>query len=136
MNGQKNQSTVRDLPIVNAAERLFCPRKKNYILPRGKGKTTRILSIADYLNAPVICASESRRSHVISECRQWGYIIPAVYTADDLVKGKLIGTSRKNYVVDDADDVLQALIEKLSGGKANIVATSATISKEDDEFER
>ena len=108
---------------------------RNIHLRRGSGKTTRLLSIADYMRAPIICPTESHRRHIHSECKRWGFSVPAVYTAADIADGRLIGTSRSDYLVDDADDVLRCLLDRLSGGKVQVVAVSSTDDREVNEFE-
>lgn len=134
MNGSK--TAQRELPIVNMADvrRRERMRRKNFYLPKGMGKTTRLLSISEFCGAPVICASEDRRRHILSECKRWRYRVPAVYTAADLVSGRFIGTSRGDYVVDDADDVLEALLSRLSGGKIDVIASSSRLDEESDDF--
>ena len=109
-------------------------RCRDLYLPRGKGKTTRLLALADICGAPMICATNSQRNHILSECKKWGFHIPAVYTAYDLIRGNIIGAPGRDYIVDDADMVLRELIAGLSGGKAHVLAASATYNAGGDEF--
>lgn len=131
----QNQRPRRELPVVNMTDAKRADWRKDYYLPTGKGKTARLLAIAEFTRSSIICASDTRRRHIQAECKRWGYKIPAIFTASELVSGRLIGTNRSDYVVDDSGDVLQNLISGLSGGKANVIATAYRMDEECDEFD-
>ena len=130
-------SKIKDIPIVNAAKgaQPVQRRRPNIFLPRRSGKTMRILSLAEYFGACVICADEKRRNHLKEMCLRWNFRVSSIRTVQEIVRGDIIGSRKQDCVVDDADDVLKELLFRLSGGRIDVIAMARTNSEEADEFE-
>lgn len=101
---------------------------RNLILRRGGGKTTRLLAISEFRNAPIICVNESHRRHILDMSRRYGYYIPNPICANDLLSGKLYGNNTySEYLVDESQDVLDALVAGLTrAGHGCVVGMSTT----------
>ena len=88
---------------------------RNLILARGAGKTTRLLAISEFRNAPIICINDAQRRFILDMARQYGYCIPTPLVVGDLLSGKLYGNhTYTEYLVDESQDVLDALISGLT----------------------
>lgn len=88
---------------------------KHYILkPRG-GKTTRMLAISEFENAPIICTDETARRHLISLSRKYDFEIPYPITAREMLAGKMYKSNIHNrFLVDNSKEVLQVLISGMT----------------------
>lgn len=88
---------------------------KNLILRRGGGKTTRLLAMSEFHNAPIICVDGAHKQQVLDMARRHGYIIPAPATVQELVNGKFYADSvYRDFLVDESQDVLCALVSALT----------------------
>lgn len=101
---------------------------RNLILRRGGGKTTRLLAISEFRQAPIICVNEAHRRSVLDMARRHGYYIPAPIVAGELLNGKLYGNNTyKEYLVDESQDVLDALVSGLTrAGSGCVVGMTTT----------
>lgn len=101
---------------------------RNIILRRGAGKTTRLLAISEFKNAPIICVNEGHRRHILDMARRHGYCIPTPFIANDLLNGSLYGNNTyMEYLVDESQDVLDALVSGLTrAGKGCVVGMTTT----------
>lgn len=79
-------------------------------LPRGKGKTMRILYASEYHNAPILCATEESKKYIIDTARWLDISIPEPVTVCDIGNHKLQGKGFNSVMVDDMDRVLQAFL--------------------------
>ena len=77
---------------------------KIFNLPRGSGKTTRMLYASEFNNAPIICSTESRKRHIIKAAKELNLEIPDPLTVHE-IKFNAIGRIDK-YLVDNALEVL------------------------------
>lgn len=96
-------------------------------LPRGKGKTIRMLYASEYHNVPILCANESNKKHIMDMAHWHDINIPEPITICNLTNHKLQGQGFKGVMVDDMDYVLQAL---LSQYKLDVLGATITIDKE------
>lgn len=88
---------------------------RNLILRRGSGKTTRLLAMSEFHNAPIICVNEAHKRSIMDMARRYGYSIPYPVSTHELVNGKLYGsTLHKDFLVDESQDVLCELIAALT----------------------
>lgn len=100
-------------------------------LCRAGGKTTRLLALSEFHNAPIICASESNRKYIIGLARKWDYDIPYPLTAAELAAGNVRGSHiHKEFLIDESQDVALALVSALTGGGPNsVLAMTTNLSK-------
>lgn len=88
---------------------------KNLILRRGSGKTTRLVAASEFNDAPIICATEANKRHILDMARRHNYRIPTPVTAQEILSGRLYGNNTyKDFLVDESQDVLCALIAGLT----------------------
>lgn len=101
---------------------------RNLILGRGGGKTTRLLAISEFRNAPIICVTEAHRRYILDMARRYEYYIPTPITVNELLHGKLYGNNTyREYLVDESQDVLDALVSGLTcAGQGCVVGMTTT----------
>lgn len=101
---------------------------RNLILRRGAGKTTRLLALSEFRNAPIICINENHRRHIIDMAARYNYYIPHPITAQELLNGKLYANrTYREYLVDESQDVLDALVAGLTrSGNGCVVGMTTT----------
>lgn len=78
---------------------------KIYNLPRGSGKTTRMLYISEYTGYPILCRNNTHKKYVTELARKNSIHIPDPITID-----KMRGRRHISYLVDDAEYLLQELL--------------------------
>lgn len=83
---------------------------KIYNVPRGSGKTTKLIHLSECLNAPILCATQKHRSIILSDSRKMNVKIPKPITVRDLVNGKLRGTNHSAVLVDEMPMIFERLI--------------------------
>lgn len=101
---------------------------RNLILRRGRGKTTRLLAISEFRDAPIICVNETHRRSILDMARRYGYYIPTPITASELLNGRLYGNNTyREYLVDESQDVLDVLVSGLTrAGQGCVVGMTTT----------
>lgn len=101
---------------------------RNLILRRGGGKTTRLLAISEFRNAPIICVNERHRRSILDKARRYGYYIPMPISAGELLNGKLYGNNTyREYLVDESQDVLEVLVSGLTrSGQGCVIGMTTT----------
>lgn len=100
---------------------------RNIILRRGAGKTTRLLAISEFKNAPIICTDEAHRKHIVNMAKEHGYRIPAPIIVAELLNGSLYGNNTYyEYLVDESQDVLDAMVSGLTRSAIGCVAAMTT----------
>lgn len=88
---------------------------RNLILRRGAGKTTRLLAMSEFHNAPIICVNNAHKQHILDQSRRYGYSIPYPVTTQELISGKLYGCNTyHDFLVDESQDVLCGLVSALT----------------------
>lgn len=78
---------------------------KIYNLPRGSGKTTRMLYISEYTGYPILCINNTHKTYVTELARKNSVNIPEPVTID-----KMRGRRHTSYLIDDAEYLLQKLL--------------------------
>lgn len=101
---------------------------RNLILRRGGGKTTRLLALSEFRNAPIICVNENHRRHITDMAARFNYCIPNPITANELLGGRFYGNhTYREYLVDESQDVLDALVAGLTrSGNGCVVGMTTT----------
>ena len=98
---------------------------KIYNLGRGGGKAIRLLYISEYTNAPILCVDQTHKNFIKREAQGLDIKIPEPITIDEMVSATRETHIAPGYIVDEALTYLQALIERLSGGRlSNPLAVS------------
>ncbi len=106
---------------------------RNLILRRGGGKTTRLLAISEFRNTPIICVDENHRRHILELARHYGYYIPMPIIANELLSGKFYGNhTYREYLVDESQDVLDALVSGLTRASQGCVVGMTTTDERRD----
>ena len=80
-------------------------------VPRGKGKTTRMIYISEYTNYPILVCDESRKISTQRYAAELNAMIPDPITVGELFSERSEGKSYKNILVDDSRDILMALLK-------------------------
>lgn len=84
-------------------------------LPRGRGKTTRLLYASEFNDAPIICSTHAQKQHLIDSANKLGLNIPEPVVVGEITSGKIRcgNVIDKDILVDEAHWVLQALLKYL-----------------------
>lgn len=77
---------------------------KTINLPRGAGKTTRMLYASEFNNVPILCGSVSAKQYLVDTARRAKIQIPTPITVNDFIKS---GNRPQEVLVDEALYVLQ-----------------------------
>lgn len=96
-------------------------------LPRGRGKTTRLLYASEFTNSPILCANQVSKQHLLDRAKQLNLKIPEPITPSDVTMGGVFKTSLrdKDILIDEAPMVLQSLLSCL-GMNGSIKAITLT----------
>lgn len=96
-------------------------------LPRGQGKTVRMLYASEFNDAPILCANNMQKKYLIDKSKELGLQIPEPITTSDVVLRKLKDDviRDKNILVDEAPMILQSLLNSL-GMKGEVKAITLT----------
>ena len=89
-------------------------------LPRGAGKTTRLLYASEFNNVPILCRLKATKEYLIDRAKRANIQIPNPITVDEFRSGN----RPRNVLVDDALCVLQEFV-----GRTTIVGL--TLSDEE-----
>lgn len=102
-------------------------------LPRGYGKTTRLLYASEFNNIPILCATQASKQHLLDSAKKLNLKIPEPITPSDATMGGIFKTSLKDQdiLVDEAPMVLQSLLSCLgmNGGIKAITLTDEENTK-------
>lgn len=100
-------------------------------LPRGYGKTTRLLYASEFNNAPILCVSQHHKQRLLDRAKELNLAIPEPITPSDVINGGVFKTGLRDtdIFIDDAQAVLRYLLSGL-GMTGNIKAI--TITDEED----
>lgn len=81
-------------------------------LPRGHGKTTRLLYASEFNNIPILCANHISKKHLLDSAKKLNLKIPEPITISAAVSGDIFKTSMRDQdiLVDEAPMVLQSLL--------------------------
>lgn len=101
---------------------------KIYDLPRGTGKTTRLIYLSEFNNAPILCTNEFEKTSIILKAEKLNIKIPTPITIDEVIKG-LKGKEDNtitNILVDESITILSSLLQKYQ-----LKMIGCTLSSED-----
>jgi hypothetical protein len=84
-------------------------------LPRGCGKTTRLLYASDFNYIPILCSTFTEKDFLVSQAETFGLNIPEPIVASELTSNRIRGSKAANMelLVDEAPMVLQSLLNSL-----------------------
>ena len=96
-------------------------------LPRGSGKTTRLLYASEFNNTPILCVSQHHKQHLLDRAKELNLTIPEPITPSDVINGGTFKTNLRetDLFIDDAQAVLRHLLMGL-GMMGNIKAIAIT----------
>lgn len=96
-------------------------------LPRGQGKTTRLLYASEFNDAPILCHTRASKDYLMDRANDLKLDIPEPIVVSDIVNNKLRGNKAmdKDLLVDEAPYVLQALLHCL-GMRGEVKAITLT----------
>lgn len=100
---------------------------KIFNMPRGAGKTHRMLYASEFNNAPILCKDEKYKEVLIHRSKIFGIKIPTPITVRELISGKQCD----RILIDESIIVLNELVKCVSGGHVEILG--CTLSDEDNE---
>ena len=102
-------------------------------LPRGHGKTTRLLYASEFNDIPILCTSQTSKQHLLDSAKRLNLDIPEPITPSDVTMGGVFKTSIRDQdiLVDEAPMVLQSLLSCLgmNGGVKAITLTDEENTK-------
>lgn len=96
-------------------------------LPRGYGKTIRLLYASEFNDAPILCSNQTSKQNLLDQAKRLNLRIPDPITPSDVTKGGVFKTSirDKDILVDEAPMVLLDLLKSL-GMATDIKAITLT----------
>lgn len=96
-------------------------------LPRGYGKTTRLLYASEFNNIPILCANDMQKKNLINMAKELLLQIPEPITVSEIALNRFEGNGArdKDILVDEATMVLQSLLDFL-GVRGEIKAITLT----------
>lgn len=96
-------------------------------LPRGQGKTTRLLYASEFQDVPILCATHASKDYLMSKAKEFGLDIPEPIVVSEITDNCLRGNKvvDKDLLVDEAPRVLQALLSSL-GMRGEVKAITLT----------
>jgi hypothetical protein len=102
---------------------------KIFNLPRGYGKTTRMLYASEYNNAPILCSTDSRKRYVMDMAKSMQLNIPEPISVSDIVCNRIRDKriNNGNVLVDEMDDVLREILRFSIG--YDMIGGTITIDK-------
>lgn len=103
-------------------------------LPRGYGKTTRLLYASEFNNTPILCATHTSKQNLVDKAKQLNLNIPEPIVPSELTCCSSCKTSLrdKDILVDEAPMVLQSLLSSL-GVRGEVKAI--TLTAEENKYE-
>lgn len=87
---------------------------KVIIRPRGYGKTTLLVQTAAKNGFPILCARKCNAKIYEIRAKELGLPVPKIFTVNDMLQGRTRGSCYKNFLVDEADDVLIEFMKETS----------------------
>lgn len=97
---------------------------KIYNLPRGYGKSTRMVYISDFLNVPILVCNKQRAEHIKELAKKYKLNIPEPICIEEIKRD--MSKNHGDVLVDEAIDVLHHLL-----CKENLNMIGCTLSDED-----
>ena len=92
-------------------------------LPRGAGKTTRMLYASEFTKSPILCSNQCVKNKILDKARILDIDIPEPITVSELLGGSKTKETN-DILVDEALSVLCELIRQSSGRTVSGIAFS------------
>lgn len=96
-------------------------------LPRGQGKTIRLLYASEFNDVPILCATHISKQYLLEMARKLRLNIPEPIVVSDFFANKIRGKRIDEILVDDAEIVLQQILYSMG---LNSEIKAMTITKE------
>lgn len=93
---------------------------KTHIIPRGKGKTTKLIKKSAETGDYIVCHSLDEANRIQAEAQEMGLQIPLPITYNEFLKKLYYGKVISGFLIDNADVFLQSL--------SNVPINSITVS--------
>lgn len=96
-------------------------------LPRGCGKTTRLLYASEFNDTPILCSNQTSKQNLIDRAKFLNLEIPEPILVSEITRGSATKTylRDKDILIDEAPMVLQSLLNSL-GMHGSIKAITLT----------
>lgn len=100
---------------------------KNITIPRGKGKTTRMIALSEFTGATIICYDEVAKQYILQMAARFDYKIPPPVTVANLLEGHALWQrGQRQFLVDEAPAILSRLIASLTNSNPDCVLATTT----------
>lgn len=98
-------------------------------LPRGYGKTTRLLYASEFNNIPILCANKNSKQVLLDNAKMLNLKIPEPITPSEIITGSRFEISQigrdRDILIDEVPVVLQSLLD-VFGFKCEVKAITLT----------
>ena len=96
-------------------------------LPRGHGKTTRLLYASEFNDTPILCANQTSKQHLLDRAKELGLKIPEPITTSEVVMCPISKPNirDKDILIDEVPMVLSSLLSCL-GMNGDVKAITLT----------
>lgn len=106
-------------------------RKTYYNLPRGSGKSTRMMYLSEHYQAPIICHSDSHKEYIMWQARTFGIDIPEPISLDELFSDTFSDTKKSlnnldQIIIDESSILLGQIINRLIGKNVEILVETCS----------
>ena len=98
---------------------------KIFNLPRGCGKTIRMLYASEFNDIPILVATETRKDNLLHRAKWNNINIPTPITVSQMTRGK--DKSCRDILVDDIDCVFKQMLAQYG---LNMISGTITIDNE------
>lgn len=104
---------------------------KVFNLPRGSGKTMRMLYASEFQHAPILCKDRGHKNYLLQKAKRFGIFIPEPICVNELDdKERLRKDNISNILV---DEVLLVLNELVKNKRRGLHIVGCTLSDEENE---
>ena len=84
-------------------------------LPRGQGKTTRLLYASEFNNIPIVCGTKVHKEYLLYKAKEFGLNIPEPIVISEHPSPSMFDGNHRTdngVLVDDAEWLLQQLLQR------------------------
>ena len=92
-------------------------------LPRGQGKTTRLLYASEWQGIPILCGTYQQKRYLMDMAKELRLNIPEPIYVAEILKGS--STMDEDILIDEAHWVLQMLLKNM-GMRGEVKAITLT----------
>lgn len=111
---------------------------KIYNMDRGRGKTTHLVHISAFTQAPIVTFSFASKRHIIDTAKILGLTIPEPITFNEFKAGKFKDKEstykRTGLLIDDMESMLEIILSEYFA--CPVLATTSSIPMETEKYER